>query len=453
MELASVNKVYFLGIGGIGMSALARYFLWLGKEVSGYDRTKTDLTLALEKEGADINYEDSAGLIPENLDMIIYTPAIPQNSQQFEFLLKTGVPMYKRAHVLGVIAQNNFMIAVAGTHGKTTITTMLAHIFKTAGMNFMALAGGISTNYNTNFVVSGKPHYVIVEADEYDRSFLHLQPNITVITSVDADHLDIYGSMEQVEDTFKLFVKNLKPGGVLITHQNIGVLKDIVPGQQTYSIAGSADYTLEDITISEGKYSCKMKHGKDSIPVKFGGAGRHNLENALAAAAVSLNAGIQWEDIQAALTNYRGVKRRFEKKGERKGAFIFDDYAHHPSEVKDTLEAAVLEKKNRVVAVFQPHRYSRLSNLLGTFGQCFTESDLLIITDVYGAGEQPLPGVNGKAIIDEIIEEGFEKKLIYIPKLDDVTRYLDTNIKEGDMVLLMGAGDITRVTEELLKRE
>ncbi len=448
MELASVNKVYFLGIGGIGMSALARYFLWLGKEVSGYDRTKTDLTLALEKEGADINYEDSAGLIPENLDMIIYTPAIPQNSQQFEFLLKTGVPMYKRAHVLGVIAQNNFMIAVAGTHGKTTITTMLAHIFKTAGMNFMALAGGISTNYNTNFVVSGKPHYVIVEADEYDRSFLHLQPNITVITSVDADHLDIYGSMEQVEDTFKLFVKNLKPGGVLITHQNIGVLKDIVPGQQTYSIAGSADYTLEDITISEGKYSCKMKHGKDSIPVKFGGAGRHNLENALAAAAVSLNAGIQWEDIQAALTNYRGVKRRFEIVLKTDKLVYIDDYAHHPREIKACIDSAIeMFPGRKITGVFQPHLFSRTKDFADGFAEALDRLDRVVVLDIYPARELPLEGVSARIITDRI--QKAEKHYLHD---NELLEFIEQN--DFEVLITMGAGDIDKFVKpikELLK--
>ncbi|TVQ08676.1 MAG: UDP-N-acetylmuramate--L-alanine ligase [Bacteroidetes bacterium] len=449
MELANVNKVYFLGIGGIGMSALARYFLWLGKDVSGYDRTKTDLTLELEKEGADINYEDRAGLIPENLDMIIYTPAIPQNSQQFEFLLKTGVPMYKRAHVLGVIAKNNFTIAVAGTHGKTTITTMLAHIFKTAGMNFMALAGGISTNYNTNFVVSGSPHYVIVEADEYDRSFLHLHPNITVITSVDADHLDVYGSMEQVEDTFKLFVKNLKPGGVLLTHQNIGILKEIVPGQQTYSIAGIADYTLEDITISEGKYSCKMKHGKDSIPVKFGGAGRHNLENALAAAAVSLNAGIQWEDIQAALTNYRGVKRRFEIILKTDKVVYIDDYAHHPREIKACIDSAIeMFPGRKITGVFQPHLFSRTKDFADGFAEALDRLDRVVVLDIYPARELPLEGVSARIITDRI--QKAEKHFLHD---NELLKFIEQN--DFEVLITMGAGDIDKFVKpikELLKK-
>lgn len=449
MDLANIHKIYFLGIGGIGMSALARYFLWQGKEVYGYDRTKTPLTLELEKEGADINYEDLTGLIPDKPDMVIYTPAIPQDSQQFEFLLKTGIPMYKRAHVLGKIAENTFTIAVAGTHGKTTITTMLAHIFKTAGMNFMALAGGISTNYNTNFLVSGIPQYVIVEADEYDRSFLHIHPDITVITSVDADHLDVYGSMQQVEDSFKLFVRNLKPGGVLITHSNIGLLKDLMPGQKTYSFTEEADYVLEEIAISDGKYSCRMKHGKDSFSLKFGGAGRHNLENALAAAAAALNAGVQWEDIQAALSNYRGVKRRFEIVLKTEKTVYIDDYAHHPREIKACIESVIeMFPGKTITAIFQPHLYSRTRDFAEGFAEALDRLDRLVLLDIYPARELPIEGITSQIILNRI-----KKAEKYYLRDSEVLEFIEQN--DFEVLITMGAGNIDKFVKpikELLKK-
>lgn len=443
MDLTNVHKIYFLGIGGIGMSALARYFLWQGKEVSGYDRTKTPLTLELEKEGADINYEDLTGLIPDNPDMVIYTPAIPQDSKQFEFLLKTGIPMYKRAYILGEIAENTFTIAVAGTHGKTTITTMLAHIFKTAGMNFMAFAGGISTNYNTNFIVSGTPQYVIVEADEYDRSFLHIHPDITIITSLDADHLDVYGSMQQVEDSFKLFVRNLKPGGVLITHCNIGLLKDLIPGQKTYSIVEQADYVLEEIVISDGKYSCKMNHDKDSFPLKFGGAGRHNLENALAAAAASLNAGIQVEDIQTALNNYRGVKRRFEIVLRTDKTVYIDDYAHHPREIKACIDSVIeMFPGKKITGIFQPHLYSRTRDFADGFAEALDRLDRVVLLDIYPARELPIEGITSQIILKRMIKA--EK---YYLRDSELLEFVEQN--DFEVLITMGAGNIDKFVKPI----
>ncbi len=446
MDLAKVHKVYFLGIGGIGMSALARYFLWLGKEVSGYDKTKTELTLELEQEGADINYEDLAGLIPENLDMVVYTPAIPQNSQQFEFLLKTGVPMYKRAYVLGMIARNSFTIAVAGTHGKTTITTMLAHIFKTAGMKFMALAGGISSNYNTNFVVSGTPRYVIVEADEYDRSFLQLHPDITLITSVDADHLDVYGSVQQVEDSFKLFVKNLKQGGVLITHKKTGVLKDLVPGQKTYSVDENADYFIKDIEVKEGRYSCMIHVEKNSFPLQFGGSGRHNLENALAAAAVSLNTGIQPEDIQRALNNYRGVKRRFEIVLKTDKVVYIDDYAHHPKEIKACIDSAIeMFPDKKITGIFQPHLYSRTRDFADGFAEELDKLDRVVILDIYPARELPIKGVTAQIILNRI-----KKAEKYFVQDNELLRFIEQN--DFEVLITMGAGNIDKYVKPIKER-
>ncbi len=446
MNLDNVHRIYFLGIGGIGMSALARYFLWMGKEVAGYDRTKTPLTLELEKEGAEINYEDITGLIPENPDMVIYTPAIPQNSQQFEFLLKTGFPMYKRAHVLGMIARNNFTIAVAGTHGKTTITTMLAHIFKTAGMDFMALAGGISSNYNTNFIVAGNPKYVIVEADEYDRSFLHLHPNITLITSVDADHLDIYGSMQQVEDSFKLFVKNLKPGGVLITHRNIGVLKGLVEGQQTYSLSDDADFTVSGTEISDGKYACHMNYGKLSVPVKFGGAGRHNLENALAAAAAAVNAGVEWKDVQTALSNYRGVKRRFEVILKTDKVVYIDDYAHHPKEIKACIDSVIeMFPGKKITGIFQPHLYSRTRDFADGFAQALDLLDRVVVLDIYPARELPIEGVTAQIILNKMKKA--EKYLLHDNQL---LEFIDQN--DFEVLITMGAGNIDKFVKPIKER-
>ncbi|MFW5725241.1 MAG: UDP-N-acetylmuramate--L-alanine ligase [Bacteroidota bacterium] len=403
MHINEIHRVYFLGIGGIGMSALARYFLWMGKEVYGYDRTGSDITRQLESEGAMINYEDVSEVIPGDIDLVIYTPAIPRFSAQRMYFEALGIPMYKRAEVLGMVASGLPVIAVAGTHGKTSISTILAHIFKTAESRFMAFLGGISTNHYTNFLVSDNPQLVIAEADEYDRSFLQLFPDIALITSMDADHLDVYGSLETLHESFRLFVANIRGNGTLITHRRLTQLNDLNVENLTYSLEDKADFSAANIRIENGQYRCEFIHKDKAYPVVFGGAGRHNLENALAASAVAAKAGIVWKDIVSALATYKGVKRRFEIMLHEPLMVYIDDYAHHPEEIKTCVASArEMFPSKKITGVFQPHLYSRTRDFAAEFGQALDLLDEVIVLDIYPAREQPIEGVDAKLILDHI---------------------------------------------------
>jgi UDP-N-acetylmuramate--alanine ligase len=438
MNLSSIHKIYFLGIGGIGMSALARYFVWSGKEVAGYDRTPTPLTRELESEGVSINYTDDESLIPHDVDFVVYTPAVPANSKQMQYLGASGLPMYKRAQVLGMIAEGRPLIAVAGTHGKTTVTSVLAHIFKTSGVEFMAFLGGISTNYNSNFIHTANPEWMIAEADEYDRSFLQLNPSIAVITSMDADHLDIYGSVDHLEESFRMFIGNLKSAGSLITHNNVAKLKDMIPGQQYYGLSGLPDFAVENIKITDGVYTCNLLHGKSSAPVTFGWAGRHNLENALAATAAALNAGIELNYIQSALSSFKGVKRRFEILVKNERIVYIDDYAHHPQEIKTCIHSArEMFPGKKILGIFQPHLYSRTRDLAVEFGESLDLLDKVAVMDIYPARELPIHGIDAFTVIDHI---GKAEKF-HLPE-EGILEFV--SIQDYDILITMGAGNIDR---------
>ncbi len=443
MDINQAHRIYFLGIGGIGMSALARYFLWLGKQVYGYDRTSTDLTMQLEKEGAVINYTDTEEVLPAETDLVIYTPAIPKENRQFVFFKNSPVKMMKRSEMLGQIAAGIPTIAVAGTHGKTTVASIIAHIFKTAKMDFVSFVGGISANYDTNFIVSGKPRWAIVEADEFDRSFLQLKPRVAVITSMDADHLDVYGTMDQLKESFTLFTQKVEPGGHLIMKDKLGMTAPENVMIEKYGTANQARFRMLNPVIEEGKYHCAFTEGNQEYPVKFGGAGLHNLENALAAAAASRMAGISWENIQQALGTFKGVKRRFEIICAGGKSVFIDDYAHHPEEIAACVRSArALFPKKKITGIFQPHLYSRTRDLADGFGEALGMLDQVVVMDIYPARELPIEGVSAHSILDKIdLPEKY-----FVPD-KDLLEFVNAN--RFEVLITMGAGNIDKFVKPI----
>ena len=446
MDISKVNSVYFLGIGGIGMSALARYFLWLGKNVAGYDRTETEITRSLEKEGAKIHYNENISEIPAVLDLVIYTPAIPATNREFEYLRYKNIAMLKRAEVLGMISEKIPTIAVAGTHGKTTVTSIIAHIFKYAGKNFSSFMGGISVNYNTNFLGSDKSDRIIVEADEFDRSFLHLNPQIGIITSIDADHLDVYGNLNAMEESFSKFAEKVHESGRLILHESIRNRISARTNVKTYGISQEADFRLEKTELKAGRYLAHLTYNKNSYYFEFGIPGRYNLENAVAASAASLIEGISWDEISKALASYKGVKRRFEVHINRPDLVYIDDYAHHPNEIIACVKGArEFYPGKKITGIFQPHLYSRTRDLAEEFAEALSMLDQVILLNIYPARELPLEGVSSDLIFQKIAKN--EKLLIEDDKLIE---FIGKN--PSDVIITMGAGDIERFATPLKER-
>lgn len=449
MNFLNVHKIFFLGVGGIGMSALARYFLWAGKYVAGYDRNSTPLTRELSEEGVVIQYDQQLKDIPRDIDMVVYTPAIPAQDPLMQYFRENKIPMYKRAEVLGMISANVPCIAIAGTHGKTTITSMLAHIFHTAGVSFSAFLGGISANYNTNFMGSADPRWMIVEADEYDRSFLHLHPSIAVITSMDADHLDVYGDTKEMEVSFRSFIKNIKTGGTLITHASLSDLKNVFHGQQSYALEVPADYTVGQVVLENGRYQGWIHHHDQKRFVQLGMPGRHNFENALAAIAAAVSAGIDWPFIEKALASCKGVKRRFEIHLLSDQIVYIDDYAHHPQEINSCVASArEFFPDRKITGIFQPHLFSRTRDLAREFARSLDQLDQVVLMDIYPAREQPLEDVDSGLIVKYM-------------KNPNVIRVADKQLLDyvknhhADVLLTMGAGNIDQFVEpikEILER-
>jgi UDP-N-acetylmuramate--alanine ligase len=457
--LSNIKQVYFLGIGGIGMSALARYFASQGIAVSGYDRTQTELTLQLEKEGIAIHYQDNPEELPSNLDihhsLIVYTPAIPSTHRELNTLVDRGFTIHKRAEVLGIICNSHRTIAIAGTHGKTSVSTMTAHIMKTSELGCAAFLGGISKNYHTNLLLdqSGSP-WIVAEADEFDRSFLQLTPNLAVITSMDADHLDIYGSHQKVVESFHLFANKIKPGGILLLKKGLMLHTDLSAiNTFTYSItAEDADYCALNIELKEGFYQFDLRTPFTYIEkLVLNYPGLLNVENAVAASALALMAGASEEDVRTALYTYSGVKRRFDIQLNNKNYVLIDDYAHHPEELRATIQSVKNIYKGRTLTgVFQPHLYSRTRDFAADFAKSLDLLDEVILLDIYPARELPIEGVSAEMIFNKI--QNPHKQLCTKEQLPD----LAGTFKPG-IVLMMGAGDIDTlvepVKEQLLKNE
>lgn len=444
MNLKEVNNVYFLGVGGIGMSALARYFKSLGCNVSGYDKTKTSLTQELEKEGIVIHYDENVDKIPVEIksnstdSIVIFTPAIPKDNLEYLFFLEQNIKLYKRAEVLGLITKNYFTIAVAGTHGKTTTSSIIAHVLNECGVDTLAFLGGISLNFNSNLLLNPKAKTVVVEADEFDRSFLTLSPNISVVTSIDADHLDIYGDKNEMQKSYQDFVNKLAVDGVLITKPEMNG-KLLFPKTITYHVQHKADFYPSNIKIEDGNYILSI----DNQVIKLGFPGIHNVENAIAAYVVAKQLHLNTNQIIAALASYKGVKRRFEYHIKTPKLVYIDDYAHHPEELKMCISSVKeLYPSKKIIGIFQPHLFSRTRDFLDEFAVSLSLLDELILLDIYPARELPIPGITSQLILDKATCRN--KKLL--GKQELMTYIESTNF---EVLLTLGAGDIDVFVEPI----
>lgn len=443
----SVKSIYFIGIGGIGMSAIARYYNTQGVKVSGYDKTKTELTKQLVAEGIEIHYEDNVELAPKQVDFVVYTPAIPKEHTELNYYINNNYTIYKRSDVLKIITENSFNICVAGTHGKTTTTTIIGHLLRDSGFGCNAFLGGIAANYNTNFW-SSKQNNVVVEADEYDRSFLKLSPNIAIITAVDADHLDIYGTAEEVENAFVQFSQKIKEGGCLLLKHGLHIRERFTtPDLCTYSVSDkNANIHIDNLQVINGTYHFDVINTYWTLKdVVLNMGGLHNIENALAAIGVAKYLKIDDEKIKAALANFRGIKRRFEyilKRSyssplERLGeAVLIDDYAHHPDELKALITGVrSIYASEKITLIFQPHLYTRTRDFADGFATSLDMADEVILLPIYPARELPIEGVTSEMILSKM-------KLNHKQVLgkDEMLKYIETN--KPKLVVMAGAGDI-----------
>jgi UDP-N-acetylmuramate--alanine ligase len=447
MNLAAINKVYFLGIGGIGMSALARFFMQRGAEVRGYDRTETELTRQLAAEGAKIHYEDSAALLWPEAELIVYTPAIPKDNIELNWYKGQGREVYKRSDVLQWITEGHRAITVAGTHGKTTVSAMIAHLLRHAGFGGTAFLGGIAANYNSNFWKSDNDT-VVVEADEYDRSFLKLRPDVAVLTAMDPDHLDIYGTVAAMEEAFIQYTKNIKPGGKLFVKHGLKRGHELhADTVTTYSLQNSAaNVYAGNIMQRSGGYVFDVFNPAGMISeLHLPIGGMHNVENAVVASAVAIEEGLSAHDVKAAFSVFKGVKRRFEYVVKNDRHVYIDDYAHHPEELAALIGSAKrLFPKRRCVVAFQPHLYSRTRDLADGFAHSLDMADEVILLDIYPARELPMEGVTSKMIADRM---GNPEHTIM--RKEALLEWVKA--AKPELFVTAGAGDIDKLVEPIEK--
>ena len=445
--------LYFLGIGGIGMSALARYFKAKGYEVAGYDRTPSPLTHCLENEGISIHYIDAPSLIPENIEFVVLTPAIPANALELKYLRDKNVRIVKRAEVLGMLSREHKALAVAGTHGKTTTTALVTHILMTADKRMSAFIGGISRNIDSNVVIGeDKDEFMVMEADEFDRSFLQLAPFVSIVTSIDADHLDIYGDYEHLVASFNEFVDKTSDDGLVIYHANLPI--KTTKKHVTYGLE-NADVTAENIRIVDGEtqfdfvvanycalpsYLSNLRN-QSSLSMRL--YGNHNVQNALAAIIMCSYLGVSQEDIRKGLATFKGVQRRFDIRVKNEKHIYIDDYAHHPEEIKAALLAArkVFSDKELTV-VFQPHLFTRTRDFMDGFAESLSLADRVILLDIYPARELPIEGVTSAALLERITSKN--KMLCSKEELLDTIKSI-----EPELVMTVGAGDIDRFVPQI----
>ncbi len=489
MDIKNLHTVYFLGVGGIGMSAIARYFNTLDCDVFGYDKTETVLTKKLESEGIEIHYDEDVALIPSAVKeqkegtLVVYTPAIPKDNIEFVYLTEQGVKLWKRSEVLGLISQNYFTIAVAGTHGKTTTSSIVAHILNESGVNCIAFLGGISLNFNSNLLLNenaqpsqlsesnrgnlpkesdltsvfgnNQPRFgvLVVEADEYDRSFLTLSPDIALITSIDADHLDIYGDENSMKEAYSEFAGKIKDHGKLISKSFILDELDLRSDLElfSYSIAEKSETSAKNVKVEGGNYVVDISSKEALIEgVKIGLPGIHNVENAIGAFAIAEKIGIEGLSIKSALESYKGVYRRFETHIKTTDLVYIDDYAHHPSELEMSIKSAKeLYPGKKITGIFQPHLYTRTRDFVDGFAESLSLLDELILLDIYPARELPIEGVTSKLILDKVT---CSQKSI-VSKNELLAGLANKNI---EVLLTLGAGDIDvfvqPIKEQLVKK-
>ena len=442
------TDIYFIGIGGIGMSAIARYYNAKEYKVSGYDRTPSPLTAELEKEGISIHYEDNIAFIPENIEttLVVYTPAIPHDMGELVYVMEHGYKVLKRSRILGEITQGQRCLAIAGTHGKTTTSTLLAHIFEASGEGCSAFLGGISKNYGSNLLIS-RNNIIVAEADEFDRSFLQLHPEIAVITSMDADHLDIYSDFSHIKAAFKEFAGQVS--GTVIAKYGIDITSaDTQADVLTYSYDNpAADFYASDAALDQcGYLTFRLNYPGGYIDgCKVGVPGWVNAENGIAAAAVAIVYGLGKDQIKEALNSFSGVKRRFDIHLNTPDCSYIDDYAHHPKEIASAVSSIrEIFPGRKLTAVFQPHLYTRTRDFAEDFAEALSKVDKLILLDIYPAREEPIPGVTSEIIFKRV--DGPEKVLL---ERDELMKYLEN--EPIDVLITFGAGNIDRFTEEITK--
>ncbi|MBS1761006.1 MAG: UDP-N-acetylmuramate--L-alanine ligase [Bacteroidetes bacterium] len=457
-SLDEIGVVYFIGIGGIGMSALARFFKSRDMKVSGYDKTPSVLTRELETEGINIHYEENLDLIPKEVDLIVYTPAIPEEHQELKYYRSNGYQVYKRSDVLKLLTKSSFNICIAGTHGKTTITTMIAHLLRDSGYGCTAFLGGISANYGTNFWSSNNA-VCVVEADEYDRSFLKLNPDIAIITAMDADHLDIYGTPEAMEQAFIEFSNKLKQGGLLINRFGLKRGSELKAERHiTYSLQNvEANAYATNIKLKQGGYEFDVIIGNKKIEqVRLNMGGMHNVENVIAAISVASSLDIDSNKIKAAVESFKGVKRRFEYIIKNDQIVFVDDYAHHPEELRALIQGAKsLFEGKKCTIIFQPHLYSRTRDLAEGFAEVLSYADQVILLPIYPARELPISGVSSEMIIDKMSLS--QCKVLNKEELMEwiKNQYMPSvNRDLGEIIITAGAGNIDMLVspiKEILK--
>lgn len=443
MKVSDIRIVYFVGIGGIGMSALARYFNALGKEVHGYDKTETALTKTLVEEGMIVHYDEDLTVIPKGVDLVIYTPAIPKDHKELVYFKAHGFPVMKRAQALGLISQDLKTIAIAGTHGKTTTSSLTTWLLRHGGIDCSAFLGGIAENFKSNYL-TGKSEWVVIEADEYDRSFLHLHPDLAVILSMDADHLDIYGDKNSLLETgFKAFVNLLAADGQVLVqcdyYEEFANNAQAVP----YGI-GKAIYSVKNIRVENGAFvfdyespQCQMKDLVLSLP------GRHNIENACAAITIALKLGVAEAKIREGLQLFKGIKRRFEHVYKDEHIAYIDDYAHHPTELNAAISAAKeLYAGKKVTGIFQPHLYSRTRDFEDDFAAALSQLDEVWMMGIYPAREMPIAGVTADVVLNKV-DNSNKRRLTKATLLEAVKEW------NGDVLMTLGAGDINTFVEPI----
>jgi UDP-N-acetylmuramate--alanine ligase len=451
MELKDIKTVYFVGAGGIGMSAIARYFLHKGLKVAGYDKTPSNLTRELEKEGMQIHYEENVDLIPEackepTTTLVIYTPAIPAEHAELKFFREKGFTIEKRAQVLGTLTRAHKGLCVAGTHGKTTTSTMCAHIMHQSHIDCNAFLGGISKNYGTNYILSDKSDYVVIEADEFDRSFHWLRPWMTVITSTDPDHLDIYGTKEAYLESFRHYTELIQPGGALIIHKDLEMKQHVQDGVKIYEYSlNEGDFHAENIKIDNGEITFDFISPIETVKgIELGQPIPINIENGVAAMAMAQLNGCTAEELRNGMKTYGGVDRRFDFKIKTPKQVFLSDYAHHPKEIYQSAKSIKeLYSNRKVTAIFQPHLYTRTRDFYKDFADSLSLLDEVILCDIYPAREKPIPGVTSQLIYDNL-KPGVKKSMIHKEDVLDLVKSRDF-----DVLVILGAGDLDNYVPQI----
>ena len=439
-----MGKIYFIGIGGIGMSAIARYFLDSGKEVHGYDKTSTVLTRQSEAEGMIIHYEDDVNYIPkEGIELVIWTPAIPKDHKELNWFISNGFELKKRAEVLGIISRKMKTVAVGGTHGKTTTSSLIAHLLKVGGLDNVAFLGGIAENYKSNYL-KGNGEWVVVEADEFDRSFLHLHPDIAIVTSMDADHLDIYGTDEEIKKSFNLFANQTKEGGVILTKQELPLNVDKEAVVKEFYGVEEGDFQSKNLRSEDGFFVFDYLSPFGNLDgLQYTQPGRHNVENATVAVAVAQYLKVSEAKIREGLQTFKGIKRRFDFMVKNEKVVYIDDYAHHPTELNAAIASAkMLYPGKKILGIFQPHLYTRTRDFQEGFAQALDALDEILLMDIYPARELPIEGVTSEIVFSKM--QNPHKQRVTKENVMEIIQ--ESNF---DVIMTLGAGDIDLLREPI----